>query len=387
VSATLRALKRSGALLAGLALGGCVSVGKPLPFAHNPFTASEGPQGQLALYSINWWHSLVPPLSYEYAPREFATPAVDPQNDRVLAVTRDGAVKAFNRLGTPVWRFQTHGRFEAGPLVQDGVAYVPGGDGNLYALDVRTGTQKWMNAAGEALGTVPVVADGKLVVASAADTVFVVDAATGKWLWQYRRDTPEGFTIHGTARPAVRDGVVYAGFSDGHLVALDLATGDVTWDRALSTATQFPDVDTEPLFTGDGALIAASYSDGLYSLDPKSGDVRWHVAASDGISSTLLKGGVVFAAGARGLSAYTTQSGLSIWNLPLGARAGQQPVFAGGLLLVPTVQSLDFVDPSTGKVQLRFDPGAGVSATPAAAGDHAYVLSNNGYIYAMEIRG
>lgn len=373
--------------MAALALGGCVSVGKPLPFAHNPFTAEESPQAQLALYSINWWHALVPPLSYEYAPREFATPAVDPQTDRVIAVTRDGGVKAFNRLGAPVWQFQTRNRFEAGPLVQDGIAYIPGGDGNLYALDVRTGKEKWKYAAGEALGTVPVLSDGKVVVASAADTVFVVDAANGKWLWQYRRDTPEGFTIHGTARPAVRDGVVYAGFSDGHLVALELGTGDVVWDRALSSSTQFPDVDTEPLFTDDGALIAASYSDGLYALDPKTGDQRWHAKGTEGISSTILKGGVVFGAGARGLSAYTTRSGLPLWTLPLGARAGQQPVLAGGLLLVPTVQSLDFVDPTTGRVQLRFDPGAGVTATPATAGDQAYVLSNNGYIYAMEIRG
>lgn len=377
----------AGTLAASLLLGGCVSAGRPLPFAHNPFTATEGPQAQLSLYSIDWWHRLVPPLSYEYAPREFASPSVDVENDRVLVVTRDGEVKAFNHAGAPVWTFKTLNRFEAGPLLQDQIAYVPGGDGTLYALDERTGALKWKYVAGEALGTVPVVTDGKVVVASAADTVYVVDAATGKWDWQYRRDTPEGFTIHGTARPAVRDGVVYAGFSDGHLVALDLATGDVTWDRALSTASQFPDVDTEPLFDDQGSLFAASYSDGLFALDPKTGDVRWHTADSNGISSLLLKGNVIFAAGARGLSAYTSKSGLAVWTLDLGARAGQQPVFARGMLLVPTVQSLDFVNPTTGKIELRFDPGNGVSATPATAGDRAYVLSNNGYLYAMALRG
>lgn len=376
-----------GALCALLGLGGCASAGRPLPFARNPFTATEGTQAHLALFSIDWWHALVPPLSYEYAPREFASPSADLENDRVLVVTRDGEVKAFTHAGAPVWTFKTLGRFEAGPLLQDKIAYVPGGDGTLYALDELTGALKWKYTAGEALGTVPVVADGKVVVASLADTVYVVDAATGKWDWQYRRDTPDGFTIHGTARPAVRDGTVYAGFSDGHLVALDLGTGDVVWDRALSTATQFPDVDTDPLFTAEGTLIAASYSDGLYGLDPKTGDTRWHTVESNGISSLLLKGGVVFAAGARGLTAYTTQSGLPIWTLELHDRAGQRPVFARGMLLMPTVESLDFVNPATGKVELRFDPGNGVSATPATAGSRAYVLSNNGFLYAMELHG
>lgn len=383
----LRGFRKSGALIASLALGGCVSAGKTLPFARNPFTASEGPTPRPALYSIDWWHPLVPALSYEYAPREFAPPAVDLEHDRVVAVTRDGAVNAFTRAGKPAWTFPTQGRFEAGPLLQDGVAYIPGGDGTLYALDEATGALKWKYAAGEAVSTVPVVSGGKVVVASAADTVYVVDATSGKWEWQYRRDTPEGFTIHGTARPAVKDGVIYAGFSDGHLVALDLASGDVKWDRALSSATQFADVDTEPIFDDHGSLLAASYSDGLFALDPQTGDVRWRAKQSDGISSLLLRGGAVFASGAHGLTAYTTQSGLPIWTLDLGARSGQQAVFVGRMLLVPTVQSLDFVNPTTGKVALTFDPGNGVTAAPAAAGNRAYVLSNNGYIYAMEIRG
>jgi outer membrane protein assembly factor BamB len=380
-------MRRSGALIASLALSGCVSVGKTLPFARNPFTASEGPVPKPAIYSIDWWHQLVPPLSYEYAPREFATPAVDPAHDRVLSVTRDGKVNAFDRRGKQVWTFQTGGRFEAGPLLQDGVAYVPGGDGTLYALDEATGALKWKYVAGEALATVPVISDGKLVVSSAADTVFVVNAQDGKWLWQYRRDTPEGFTIHGTAKPAVRDGTVYAGFSDGHLVALELSTGDVKWDHALSSATQFADVDTEPTFDEDGALLAASYSDGLFALDPQTGDVRWKAKTSEGISSLLLRGGVVFASGAHGLKAFATKRGSELWHLDLGARAGQQPVIARGMLLVPTVESLDFVNPATGKVQLTFDPGNGVSAAPAAQGNTAYVLSNNGYLYAMELEG
>jgi len=34
-------------------------------------------------------------------------------------------------------------------------------------------------------------------VGSAADRVVALEPATGKWRWQYERDMPEGFTIHG----------------------------------------------------------------------------------------------------------------------------------------------------------------------------------------------
>jgi outer membrane protein assembly factor BamB len=43
------------------------------------------------------------------------------------------------------------------------------------------------------------------------------------------------------------------------------------------------------------------------------------------------------------------------------------------------------VDPSTGRPRLEWDPGQGVSATPVYADQHLYVLSNNGYLYALRL--
>jgi len=71
--------------------------------------------------------------------------------------------------------------------------------------------------------------------------------------------------------------------------------------------------------------------------------------------------------------------------MPLPDRAGQQPAFASGLLLVPTGRSLLFVDPVTGKVLRRFDPGKGVTATPGVYGPDALVLSNLGFVYGLHV--
>ena len=44
-------------------------------------------------------------------------------------------------------------------------------------------------------------------------------------------------------------------------------------------------------------------------------------------------------------------------------------------------------DTSTGKVRYAWNPGKGVTATPALAGRRLYVLSNLGTLFALRLRG
>ena len=376
---------REGLVVLAVALAGCTGSTVNAPFAHNAFTAGEAPP-RLTLYSIGWWHGLVPPQLMEYEPREPARPGISPDGKVVVVGTRDGAVHAFGTDGVELWKFKTPNAFLAGPLVTDTAVYVPGGDGLLTALDRSNGKELWHYDASEALATVPVLADGKLLVASAGNTLFAVDQASGKWLWQYRRDLPDGFTVEGVSTPVVRQGTIFEGFADGHLVALELSTGAVKWDKALSSASQFIDVDAGPAFDDQGRLIAASYSDGLYALDPESGTITWR-KEKPGISHLTVQGSVAFATGENGVSAFATATGNELWNIPLPDRPGLQPTFTHGLLLVPDREEMLFINPAIGRVVLPFDPGKGVSAPAAVVGSRVYVLSNLGYLYAMDLVG
>jgi outer membrane protein assembly factor BamB len=372
-------------LLAGLCALGCVGSNANAPFARNAFTAGDQPP-RLSLYTVDWWKNLVPPQTWEYSPREAAKPAISPDGNQIVVLTRDGTVHAFDFNGKELWYFHTGPRFEAGATMTSDTVYVPGGDGVLYALKARTGELLWKYSAGESLATTPVLADGKIYVASAANVLYAVEAASGKWLWQYKRDLPDGFTIQGYSTPLVKGGVVYAGFGDGHLVALDASSGGVKWDKALSSATQFLDVDGGPAFDPDGRLIAASYSDGLYAIDPDTGDITWHTAQA-GIAHLLVRGPVAFATGEQGITAYSTSTGQALWSIPLKERAGLEPLWAKGLLLVPDREELLFVNPASGRVELKFDPGKGVSAPVSGQGERVYVLSNLGYLYALDLGG
>lgn len=370
-----------GGLVAAGVLGGCSSV----PVYGNP-VAPAPVQPPYQLFSVDWWTPLVAPTLLEYAPRELAAPAHDAQNGRVITLTRDGFVRSVASEGKVAWQFRAGSRFYAGATVHEGVVYAPGTDGLLYALDAGTGELKWKYASGEALATAPIIAGELVLVASQSDTLFAVKRGTGELAWLYRRDPPAGFTIHRASTPTVREGTAWVGFSDGTLVALDLADGSVKWEKALATGGQFVDVDTAPVLDSAGRLYAASYTGGLYALEAETGEVLWSTVAQ-GITSLVARGEVVIATGDDRLDAYLGETGRLLWSRALEERAGFEPVLVQGMLLVPAQRSLLFVDPRTGQVRAAWDPGEGVSATPRVGDSKVYVLSNNGYLYALRFDG
>jgi outer membrane protein assembly factor BamB len=372
-----------------LALIAAVGCGTVSPYA-NPMTPGREAAAPL-IFEIDWWKELVP-SQWEFSPAEAASPAVelDPEKGavlRVITATRDGIVRATGPDGQAQWSFRGGGVFNAGPAVNGGRLYVPGGDGKLYALKSSDGTSVWTFDAGEELATTPVVQGGLVLVASLGDTLFAVDAAQGDLRWQYRRDPPTGFTIRGASAPMVAGSEVYAGFADGTIVSLNLEDGTPRWERLLSESrTAFPDVDTTPVLDDAGRLYAASYGQGLFALSPADGQLRWQQGLQ-GVTSMLSRGPVLFVAGDQGLSAVLAETGHAAWTMPTPERAARRPLLARGTLLVPTGNGLLFVDPTSGERRLTWNPGRGVTATPAYAGGRVYVLSNLGYLYALKLVG
>jgi outer membrane protein assembly factor BamB len=272
-----------------------------------------------------------------------------------------------------------------------GQVYLGSDDGFLYAVDPSSGAIRWSSKLKGPVDRAPDIGEAGLFVATAADRVYAVDPDGGAVRWQYERETPEGFTIHGYAVPKQSGDLVYAGFSDGYLVALRVATGDLAWSRSLAAASeQFVDVDASPLVSKAGVLYAASFSGGIYGLRPKDGEVLWH-AMLNGTSALMLSAATqtLFAVSASdGLCALSLQGNL-LWRQGL-PDAGDltAPVEAGPYLLFSgSREGLFVVDRQSGKLLQIFDPARGVCAPPIvdAAGKTAYVLANNGTLYALDL--
>jgi outer membrane protein assembly factor BamB len=376
-----RTIATCGLLVASTA--GCKS--KRIPLYQDPTQHEISSRPPLALYSIEWWTPLVLPIAWEYLPQELAPPAADPDGSRIVVLTRDKMVRAVSADGRIEWSFATRGDFFAAALINDGVVYVPGGDGILYALQADSGQLLWKYEVGEELVATPAIAPGKVLASTENDAVIAVDSHSGKLAWRYRREVAPGFTIRGAAAPRVQGELAYVGFSDGYLVAIEVSDGAVKWERPLSSpGKQFLDVDTTPELDGTGRLFAASYKDGIYALESGTGTVQWRTARS-GVTNLLLKGPLLFAAGDEGVDALLEQTGRPVWSYQLINRAADAPVFARGLLIVPTGQALVFLDAASGKARSFWNPGKGVSAAPLWDHSRLYVLSNLGFLYAMRL--
>ena len=101
--------------------------------------------------------------------------------------------------------------------------FVPGGGGwgglrgsddrRLYALDARTGQEKWSFKTDGGVASSPAVAGGMIYIGSLDGRLYALDARTGQEKWSFKTGSP-------VSSPAVAGGVVYFGDIKGYLYAV-----------------------------------------------------------------------------------------------------------------------------------------------------------------------
>jgi alcohol dehydrogenase (cytochrome c) len=249
--------------------------------------------------------------------------------------------------------------FEATPIVVDGIMYVSGWDGFVWALDARDGRLLW-----EYQHAIPLdaplccgninrgvaVGKGKVVYTTPDAHIIALDAATGKPAWdQVLADIRSGESA--TAAPLIVKNLVLAGTSGGefgvrgHIDAFDLDSGrrvwrhytipkpgepgaetwgsNDTWTRGGGptwvTGTFDPELNLVywgtgnpgPDFRNDARPGRNLYTNSVLALDPDSGAQRWFhqwtpadVWDYDGVGENIL-----FDAGGRKLLAHADKNG------------------------------------------------------------------------------
>ncbi|MDT7575298.1 MAG: hypothetical protein QOH17_1631 [Pseudonocardiales bacterium] len=238
------------------------------------------------------------------------------------------------RIG-PAWIFQagTSGiiagastySFEAAPLVVDGVMFVSGWDGWVWALDAKTGVEIWRYKhavpfdVSLCCGNVNrgvAVAKGKVFFVTANAHVLALDATNGQRVWDRTYgDVRAGESA--TVAPLVVKNKVIVGSSGGefgvrgHMDAFDIDTGEHVWrcytvpkpgepgsetwpaegeawarggGNCWLTGTFDPETNLLYVGTGnpapdfDGAVREGDnlYTDSIIAVDVDAGEIRWH---------------------------------------------------------------------------------------------------------------
>lgn len=317
------------------------------------------------------------------------------------------------REGEVGWRFDTGGIIRSGAVVAGGLVLFASDDGYLYALEEATGSEVWrFDLASGDLSRVlpspdppyeydwahstPTVRDGLVYVGSATGELYAVDLGSGEERWRFE----SGGKIRSS--PTVDGGNVYVGSWDGHVYALNAADGSLRWGFDTGGIVQGATT------VGEGRVFAGSRSAAVFALDTRTGELVWKHVHEDGSwveSSPVYRDGVVYVGSSDALSLFALDatSGEEIWRFETGGWSWSTPlvtertVYIGGLSAFPYYfEGVDLrsgffaVDRSTGAVAWDLIPEpvegyvtGGVLSTPVAADGIIYVAGLDGRLYAI----
>lgn len=347
----------------------------------------------------------------------------------------------------PVWRFDAGSALWAGATFADGTVYAGGQDGQLHAVDARTGQERWSFKAGgpirtratvqgadvyfqaddgflyklgsaggeerwrvrvveraierlpfdnpksryDRFGSDVTVAGGRLYLGTHDGRVVAIDPVRGEKAWEFA----SGDSV--LAAPAVEGDRVFFGSFDGHVYALEAGTGNLVWKRDTRGA-----VVSTPALVGDRVVVGNRSYD-LVGLDARTGEPLWtrYIWFSWVESSAAARDGVVYvgSSDAAAVYAFDARTGERRWKTDVYGWAWGQPAVTQERVYAGTASQKDYLaghkglvvamDRATGRPAWHYvaEPSAagsyGFPGSPAVGAGLVFVTGLDGRVYAF----
>ena len=165
---------------------------------------------------------------------------------------------------TEKWNFQDNSDIGSGTAVWKKFIIVANTNGQVYALNKKTGKKAWnFNTEGKIYST-PAVSGNQVVVGSSDNYIYCLSAKTGKLNWKVAANK----AVLGS--PVIKDNIVYIGASDGIFRAINMKNGEIVWQ--FNEVAGF--VVTRPLIYQNN-IYFGSWNREFYSLDLQTGKLNW----------------------------------------------------------------------------------------------------------------
>lgn len=161
----------------------------------------------------------------------------------LLAGSADGALSAYRIAdGKQLWTFSTKSlgnlssiysnyslHYFGNFIFSKGVVYLASQDNNLYAIDLKSGKQLWINNIGELITSGPVINNGTINVGTVSGKSISISSKNGNTLWSLAGG--DNMVCETTHRNSIFFGkkALLELYSNGTLIYRRSDTGDVLW--------------------------------------------------------------------------------------------------------------------------------------------------------------
>ena len=205
-----------------------------------------------------------------------STPVVY-ENTLLVGLADDGwpknsGVARVDEKGNLLWFFRTKNSVKNDVAVENGMVFAQDCDGNVYAIDLETGREKWQTKV--PLGVTfynhcCVRVYQSKVFAGGTRQLSALDMETGEILWSAE---PQGWGEPSANRPVFYKNLIIIGAVWRRMFALDINTGKEVWDLQPTLSSFFY---STPLVSCDRLIVPAG--NGIYVLNAANGAVRREV--------------------------------------------------------------------------------------------------------------
>ncbi len=320
----------------------------PLIYDGMVFTATidENHQGKSAIVAMD---ATSGKILWKYPTKNSVKNTIVIESGNVMAQDVDGNLYAINaKTGTLSWEHKL-GVASVIPILleglasNEGVVYAGTGKG-LTALEAQSGKVLWVNkdwGQNESASSTISTDGGVVVLGSQWGSLYGNDAQTGKMLW---RQSQNGLSSRGSS-PVFYDGLLYL-VSASNLFIIEPSSGEIVLRKELPYSA---DVTSTPLIT-EGEIIFGTVRDGLVALDRNTYEQKWIFRTGEAMlysapyattpaamieSSPVLSGGMVYIGGLDGvLYVLDAEKGTMLWKQPLGAPIFSSVAISGNALYV-----------------------------------------------------
>lgn len=310
----------------------------------------------------------------------------------LFAAGRDGEVAALDlKTGKAIWRTKTDLPLAGGTGVGAGLVVVGSLDGKIVALAEDNGAQKWTaDVKGEVLSS-PAVASNAVIVRTVDGKLRALAIADGKELWSAEQQIPK-LTLRGTAAPVIAHDMAISGFDNGRVLAVGIADGGTVWDSPVSPAhgrtelERLNDIDAAVKIVGDNVFVAGFQGRAaMLALD--SGQVWWTHDISSYRGVDVDDDQMYIATSLGEVVALKKSSGAEVWrdSTTLKNRGLSAPAVVGDYVAVADLDGyVHYFDRVTGTIAGRIKTsGDRVTNAPLAVNDILYVISDKGDVTAL----